>query len=379
MYILKNIRNLVKNSKSMLVILVLSMFVSFGILFFGIGLFYQYSRNIQDGEIDNYAVGFSINETITKNDMSKFIKSMPNEQLEDVSYITCFSSTQVSGIDEDVPVAFYIQYKNGSFEYSNEVFDSMIDDLVLMSGCFFTQEQYIAGDKKAIVMGGGNEFQTTPAPDSTDTVKAFGESYDVIGIINPGISKYYFYSLYVPFNSLSDNTNLCDCAYFALNKKITKSDYDELVKNIDEYFGDKVSIYDFSMDLKSNNSYYLTVIIISVLIAVLSALNVSILYNYIIINRSSQLNIMHIYGGKTFGLSLSTTNEIMLLMIPISIVAAFIYNIFLLPVLSIKFPLITEAYNVFIYGVIIVIYCAVTYLLNLFILQRRLRKSNWRI
>lgn len=72
---------------------------------------------------------------------------MPNKLMGDVSYITCFSSTQVSGIDEEIPVAFYLQYSEGKFEYSDKVFQPMIDDLVIKDGSFFTQEQYSNGEK----------------------------------------------------------------------------------------------------------------------------------------------------------------------------------------------------------------------------------------
>ena len=51
MYTLKNLRNMMKNHTGMLVLLVISMFVSFGVLFFGVGLYYQYSKNIEDGVI----------------------------------------------------------------------------------------------------------------------------------------------------------------------------------------------------------------------------------------------------------------------------------------------------------------------------------------
>lgn len=98
MYTLKNLRNMMKNHTGMLVLLVISMFVSFGVLFFGVGLYYQYSKNIEDGEIDSYAVGFSINDIITKKNFCEFVKNMPNKLMGDVSYITCFSSTQVSGL-----------------------------------------------------------------------------------------------------------------------------------------------------------------------------------------------------------------------------------------------------------------------------------------
>lgn len=169
MYTLKNLRNMMKNHTGMLVLLVISMFVSFGVLFFGVGLYYQYSKNIEDGEIDSYAVGFSINDIITKKNFCEFVKNMPNKLMGDVSYITCFSSTHVSGIDEEIPVAFYLQYSEGKFEYSDKVFQPMIDDLVIKDGSFFTQEQYSNGEKKAVVMGSGNVNQPTSAPEYTNS------------------------------------------------------------------------------------------------------------------------------------------------------------------------------------------------------------------
>ncbi|MCD8095915.1 MAG: hypothetical protein LUE12_07285 [Ruminococcus sp.] len=106
MYVLINLRNLIKNSTAMFVILTASMLVSFMVLFFGIGLFYQYSKNIEDGEIDSYAIGFSIRGSVTKEDLASFVEAVPSEQMSDISYITCFSSAEVSGLDEITPIAF---------------------------------------------------------------------------------------------------------------------------------------------------------------------------------------------------------------------------------------------------------------------------------
>ncbi len=129
------------------------------------------------------------------------------------------------------------------------------------------------------------------------------------------------------------------------------------------------------MDLKSNNSYYLTVILISVLIGLLSALNISILYNYIIISRQRQMTIMRLFGGISSNLCISTANEILLIMIPISVLSALTYDKLLLPILSERFSVINDAYSVLIYAEIIVIYCAVSYLLNLILLHKSLGKE----
>lgn len=166
-----------------------------------------------------------------------------------------------------------------------------------------------------------------------------------------------------------------DGVYLALNNKITKSEYDDFTAYISEFFKDKITLYEPAFDLASNTSYYITVVLISVIIAILSALNISILYNYIIISRTRQLTIMRICGGLTSNLSISTANEIILIMLPVSIISALCYDKFILTVLSAKFPLMKAAYNPYVYAEIILIYSAILYLLNLFLLHHNLGKK----
>ena len=373
MYSIKNLKILARNNTSIFVILLFVIFTSFTVIFFSIGLFYQYSRNLEDGELDSFVVGFNFNDIIYKSDIEEFITQMPPELFDNISYITCFTTTQVSGIEEAVPVVFYLQYNDGKIEYSNNIFDPMLDDLMMMEGSFFNQEQYSNGDMVAVILGDGGYFQSTPAPEQSDTVTAFGSSYDVIGIINPNLENYYFYSIYVPFNSIPDDTEMSDAFYFGLNQRITQSVYEEFEANIEGFFGDRVTIDEAILDLEANNAYYFSVIIISVCIAILSALNISILYNYIIISRQRQLEIFRIYGGITSRLSISTANEIMLVMLPVGVISAVVYSKLLLPLLSETFPLITQAYTPYIYVSVIVIYCILSYLLNIMLLYKNLK------
>ena len=51
MYTLKNLRNMMKNHTGMLVLLVISMFVSFGVLFFGVGLYYHTAKILRTAKL----------------------------------------------------------------------------------------------------------------------------------------------------------------------------------------------------------------------------------------------------------------------------------------------------------------------------------------
>lgn len=66
MYTLKNLRNMMKNHTGMLVLLVISMFVSFRVLFSVLDCTISTAKILRIYEIDSYAVGFSINDIITK-------------------------------------------------------------------------------------------------------------------------------------------------------------------------------------------------------------------------------------------------------------------------------------------------------------------------
>lgn len=372
MYSIKNIQHMIKNNFGIFFVIILTLFVSFEIVFFSIGLFSQYSKRLEDSEIDSYAMGFGINESLTKGEVSDFIKKLDSD---DISFLTCFSQTSVSGIDESVPVCFYLQNNNGKIGYSDYVFDNMQNDSVLRSGRFFTQKEFENGEQVAVIMGGGNEFQTTPAPTQNDTVNAFDKEYSVIGIIDPNNESYYFYSIYLPFNSLDEDTEITTECFISFNKKITVSQYNEIKDVISDSFGDKTSVYECQMDLKSNNSFYSAVIIIAVLTSVISTLNISIVYNYIILRRKRQHKIFCICGADTRRLTFQTSNEITALVLPTGVVSALIYQLLLVPLLSLKFPIINDIYNVKLYGIVVGIYFVLSYCFVLVISHINIKKS----
>lgn len=372
MYSIKNVQHMIKNNLGIFFVIILTLFVSFEIVFFSIGLFSQYSKRLEDNEIDSYAMGFGINESLTKGEMSDFMKKLDSA---DVSFLTCFSQTDVSGIDESVPICFYLQNNNGKTGYSDYVFDNMQNDSVLRSGRFFTQEEFEKGEKVAVIMGDGNEFQMTPAPAQNDVVSAFDKEYSVIGVIDPNNESYYFYSIYLPFNSLDEDTKIIDECFISFNKKITVSQYNEIKDLISDSFGDKISVYECQMDLKSNNSFYSAVIIIAVLISVISTLNISIVYNYLILRRKRQHRIFCICGADTRRLTFQTSNEIAALVLPTGAVSALIYQLLFVPLLSLKIPVINDIYNVRLYEAVLGIYFVLSYCFILVISHINIKKS----
>lgn len=376
MYSIKNLKLMIKNNFAVFIIFIITVFISLMVILFGIGLYYEYEKKLEDKEIDSYFVGFSFNDIIEKREIKEFIRSVPTELFSDVSYITCFSETQLDGIEDVSPMVFYMQFNDDRFEYSDIIFDPMVDDQIIRSGSFFTQEQYAGGEKSAIIMGDGYAFAISPAPTQGSTITAFGQEYKVIGVMNPKCSNYMLYSCYVPFDSIPEDTQMNEGLFMGLNKKITHSEYDSFTAAINDFFGDRVSVIEPDIDLKSDYSYYTTVIMITAGISLLSILNIYIIYNYIIMSRKRQLAIFRLHGGRLIRLCVIAANEILILTLIMSILAAVVYSFAVLPVLAQRFTIIKSAVSPAGYVIIILTYCIMAYAVNFGLIYKNLKKEG---
>ena len=376
MYSIKNLKLMIKNNLAVFIVFIFTVLISMTVILFGIGLYYEYEKKIEDKDIDSYAVGFTFNDIIEKREIKDYIESLPSELISDVSYITCFSQTQLDGIEDVSPMVFYMQFNDDRFEYSNVIFDPMLDDQIIKSGSFFTQEQYANGEKVAIIMGETNGFAIAPAPTQSSTITVFGQEYKVIGVLNPRYSNSMLESCYVPFESIPEDTQMEDSLFMGLNKKITQSEYDSFVTTINDYFGDRVSVLKADIDLESKYSYYVTVIIITVCISLLSILNIYIIYNYIIMSRKRQLAIFRLHGGRLIRLCFIAANEILIITLIMSILSAVLYSSLILSVLAQRFTIINDAISPSGYVIIIFVYSMMAYSVNLGLIYKNLKKEG---
>ena len=368
MYIFKNIGLFIKNHTVIFAVLMMALLISFVVMLFSVGVFYRFNKNIEDAEADTYAIGSSINGEISRSEFDQFLSQLPDDLKKDVSFITSFSSF-VSADDRDETVCFYMEYDSSGFSYSKKIFDMMLDDLVLEKGRFFTEDEYRSGDTKAVVLGQG-VFDDDPVPVKDGKVSAFGKEYDVIGVLDPNIGKYDLKRIYIPFSSLPDDARMIDSFYFSLNKKITRSEYDRFSSYISDNLGDRVIQDPLVMNLRSDIHYYVMLIISTFLTALVSALNVAVIYNYIVLSRRRQMYVFKLCGAVPSKISRNIAGEIAVMMIPVSVIAALGYKYLLLPVLAKIFEGMENAYTLPLMIVILLIYNAVTYLINYIVFYR---------
>ncbi|MDR0918479.1 MAG: hypothetical protein LBM93_04425, partial [Oscillospiraceae bacterium] len=217
--------------------------------------------------------------------------------------------------------------------------------------------EYATGEKVVIITDDttntdGVRFGELFVKDEKITIQ--GEEYKVLGYAPMNNS--------IPFLSVHPETEISG------QIEISPSDgYDTLFtheqyKRIRELFqsklGDLVNMP--ALNFPDTDAYYLynTIIIISILISVVSALIIALLYNYILIKRHRTLTIFRICGCTRGKLVVMYLAECLLISVPLFILTSLGYYKLLLPILAKQYPNMVGAYSLNLYVLIFGIYFA---------------------
>ena len=147
--------------------------------------------------------------------------------------------------------------------------------------------------------------------------------------------------------------------------------------NFEKTFGSAIKFPDMYFIEKENTYFYNTIMIISVLIAFLSAVNFSALYRFILSKRIKMLAVFRICGCTKGRAMIFFLAECMIITVPLFILTAIIYNELVIPVFDNYFEFISEVYSADIYMRISGIYI-VTSLIVLFVMIKEFLKKSIR-
>ncbi len=160
----------------------------------------------------------------------------------------------------------------------------------------------------------------------------------------------------IPFESLDNNTEFQNEIWIGFDKSIKRTQYDDIKSTFDSYFGDAITIPELDIPESENIYLYNTIIIISVLIAALAAINFAILYKYILEKREKYIAVFRICGCTKLNAAAIFLTECMIITIPVFIASTIIYDRMLLPLLGHYFIYMEQAYSFAVYAVICFIY-----------------------
>lgn len=385
-YTIKNIQSFIKNEKMIFILVLLCIITSSFIINFSYGLYQNYHvvKEEKSSEFTEIDIMINDNDSVTKEKIKNCVFSVSDKTNDALKMYLVFPIVEEFYNRQDVDwnrLMNRFVVKDNTIRPSEYFAQTLIDNGNMISGEYFTDEQEISGDLVALV--------TPPLEDQTlkDTmvdctseittrvegdkrwVKIQDKEYEVIGYHKQLATPYF------PFESLDESTTFQDFIVLVFYKPITNSQYIDVKNNFEAVFGSAVTVPD--MDIPESENYYLynTIIIISILIAILAAINFSVLYKYILSKRMKMLAVFRMCGCTKSKALTMFLSECMIIAVPLFAATTLIYDKFVLPKLGQHFEYIESAYSIKLYLLIFGIYIAATLIVLLFMISGFLKKT----
>ncbi len=384
-YILKNIKSFIKLEKMIFLLILLCIVTSSFIINFSYGLYQNYNviKEEKSSEFKELCITINDSDSVTKDKLKNCVFAISNKTNKSISMYLVFPIIEpFYGMQDDGWNRVMIRFtaENGIIKPSTAFAQQLEDNGNMISGEYFTEKQEGNGDLVALarppVDPQSKDFMIDVTSDITTRidgekrwVEIQNKEYEVIGYHKQLATPYF------PFESLDDSTTFQEAIYLVFPKSMTNSQYKEIKMNFEGMFGSAITVPE--LDIPESENYYLynTIILISIMIAILAAINFAVLYKYILSKRTKTLAIFRICGctkSKALWMFLS---ECMIIAVPLFALTTLIYDKFVLPKLGQHFEYIESAYSPKLYLLIFGIYIAATFVVLLFMISGFLRKT----
>lgn len=381
-YVIYNLRNLVKNEKTIFAVLLICVFVSAWLMTFSYGLYQNYNSLKIEGEAESKDVRPEINEgeTVTRGELKRFLDSLPSELLNDVYLIYCGSSFEFDYKYEDTGKHFIgsmeafsrFTVHDGVYQTSASLANDWERSGMIAAGRYFTDEEEQNGVQAVIL-----ERQIIDDPEThkeyskmfidDNTITLFGQPFSIIGTHQSN-------GAVVPFLSLPPETPI-DGFSLSFENIITRSKYETIQQQVNEVFGGKVTLPDMPFPDDEQIYVYNNIMAVSVLIAVLTVLNFAFLYNFIFQKRRRQLSIMQICGCTPLYAWAVCIGECFIICVPTFLIGVLTYIPLMHNVLAGIFEYMEGSYTFGIYAAIFIIYIVTLLLIMGIMLSSQIKKT----
>lgn len=375
-YIFKNIILFIKQERLIFILTILCIICSSIIINFSFGLYQEYNHQKIDAEYGVNRIVIQVNNTetrhITKGMLVDFSLNLDEETNNNC---TCIATCGL--INED---QFMLQYmvRDNKIVMSDEVAVNMVKNKFIVSGKYFSEEQFNNGE--LVALGEARFFNINGEYEKNDESTKYltddghylinGKEYTCIGY-----SDYTFAPL-VPITTLDDDVAIYYIIEMFFTNPITRKQYEDISNNVDIYFSDLAQMPELDIPDVDSTRFYNTIIIISIMISIISAIIFAILYKYILIQRRKSLTIFRLCGASRNKVILYYLCECMIISIPVYIISVFIYDIVMRKYLTLFYTYIEEAYNIRTYSIIFIIYIIISLIVLGIMINKNISKKT---
>lgn len=349
-YIRKEIRNLFIREKTIFSLIIICTFASGILINFCYGIFCNYVEKKNSSEysltaIDIYFDADKIAENpITKKQVEDFVWSLPNNIKDSV--IMFFCRSKLKGTNHDFWIETRFTIKDGCYYPCENTRDILTRQGMLDN--YFTEENEKYGEQVAIIsreneVGNGRYVPTEMMIDDK-TLIIQGKSYQIIGHHDWG------YSIFVPFASLDDNTVIdSEGVTLGFGRSVTRSQYNEVKAAVEQHFGSCAQMPEMKELSEFSKTVFRTSMLISGLVALSAAINLSVLYRYILLYRKKEIGILMLCGLDKKKTACCIVLECLLLFIPVFVTGIVLYHYLIFPAIRWMIPYAAGSYHLSVY------------------------------
>ncbi len=389
----KDLKNMFTGQRLLSLLLVLNIIVSCLVICFSYGVYYNYNKLVDSGEAPA-ELTFSQSEgqlypesgvycaDVTPQQIMGFVSDLSDitrRAIKDMTIWWLTTSPAVINSDDSEDGVYYSENsKEGVLSFTNTL---SVDGEIRWSENYSptaicSPDEFTSGEKIVYVtkdMFDINAHFTNALPDAQgnwlnavyntlqdeEYIKIGGEDYKVMPAPEgslPDEKNMYITPFAAPENARLYSMGSQVLIQMRFKDNITKQCYDDISKCISAATDNKIAADPIEFTDVSEIEFYRTIMLLSVLISALAAVNMAILYRYILEKRSSQLAIMRICGCTKGKAAASYLCECLVVSLPLFALAELAYSKLLTPLLSKVFVNLQGAYSFKLYAEIFVIY-----------------------
>lgn len=379
-YIFKNIFSTLKESFLISVLYVLCLLVSIIVILFSHGVYQNYETKLLNNDTGEslhqdqafFSVGkvsevyefegttsYFSDETFLLSDFRKFLDILDDETKTSFTGFLIeydFDDTYDFVDEEWTTMDSRIEYDESAKQYG--LYSTYMSNISASKGRLITQEEELNGDMVITLPYGSDEKLIG------QKIEFIGQEYEVIGIqmMNP----YYT----VPFNTIPDSMSVKNFS-FLIDKPITTETYKKIANALTEVFGDEINLPKFETVDESEQTFYVSVMAISVVLSMLSAINLTLLFRYILSKRRKTFAIYRMVGLSKFRTRLMCFIEILGINTLGFLLCSLLFHFVLIDSISKVFERFGEVYSTSTYLYLFAVFIGVIFIFMEIVLRKQ--------
>lgn len=239
-----------------------------------------------------------------------------------------------------------LEYDESEHQYG--LYSSYLENVSIAEGRYITQNEELTG-ANVICLPSDSDRNLIG-----QKINFLDKRYEVIGVHSE--DDIYHYS--VPFPTLPDDLTFSSVSLLT-DKVITTDTYRKIKEAFTSVYGDNVNFPEFKTADTTEQTFYASIMLISIVLSVLSAINLAILFRYIMLTRRKRLAVFRLSGCTRIKARFMYLGEAAGISVLIFIVCSIVYHYVIIPRLTFAFPKIQDVYGIKTYLYLFVIFIAV--------------------